>query len=84
MAGSRTLTSRMRRLGIVLVMAAIVTALSGVALATAGGQPTPLANPRRWPQARAPRPRPTSTWLGSCGLTRLPLVTRGTSTKGAR
>jgi hypothetical protein len=43
MAGSWTLTSRMRRLGIVLVMAAIVTALSGVALATAGGKPTPLA-----------------------------------------
>jgi|Tabmets5t2r1_1033131.scaffolds.fasta_scaffold01839_2 hypothetical protein len=68
MAGSGTLTSRMRRLGIVLVMAAIVTALSSVALATAGG------NPRRWPQARALRPRPTS----------FRLVTRSTSTKGAR
>jgi hypothetical protein len=46
MAGSGTLTSRMRRLGIVLVMAAIVTALA------ASRSPQPVA-----PTPLAPSPR---------------------------
>jgi hypothetical protein len=47
MVGSRVLTPRMRRLGALLVMTAIVTALSGVAPAAAGGKPMPLAPSQR-------------------------------------
>jgi hypothetical protein len=45
MVGSDLLASRVRRLGILLVMAAIATALSGAAPAAAGGKPMPAATP---------------------------------------
>ena len=47
MAGSRVLIPRVRRLGTLVVIAAITTALSGVTPATAGGKPTPLAPSER-------------------------------------
>lgn len=47
MAASRVLTPGVRRVGTLLVMAAIATALSGVAPAAAGGKPMPLAPSQR-------------------------------------
>jgi hypothetical protein len=43
MLGSRVLTRRARRLATLLVVAALATALSGVAPAAAGGKPMPAA-----------------------------------------
>jgi hypothetical protein len=47
MVGSPVLTSRVRRLGTLLVMAAIATALGGIAPAAAGGKPMPLTPTQR-------------------------------------
>jgi hypothetical protein len=43
MFGSRVLTRRARRLATLLVVAAMATALGGVAPAAAGGKPTPAS-----------------------------------------
>jgi hypothetical protein len=43
MLGSRVLTRRARRLGTLLVAAAMATALGGVAPAAAGGKPMPAS-----------------------------------------
>jgi Peptidase inhibitor family I36 len=55
MVGSDVLTPRVRRLGALLVMAALVTALSGVAPAAAGGKPMPAATPSQRSVAAADR-----------------------------
>jgi hypothetical protein len=47
MIPSCILTARLRRLGILLVMAAVTTALAGTAPAAAGGKPMPLAPGQR-------------------------------------
>jgi hypothetical protein len=55
MVGSDVLAPRVRRLGILLVMAAIATALSGAAPAAAGGKPMPAATPSQRSAAAADR-----------------------------
>jgi hypothetical protein len=55
MVGSDFLAPRVRRLGILLVMAAIATALSGAAPAAAGGKPMPAATPSQPSAAAADR-----------------------------
>lgn len=55
MVDSRVLHPRVRRLGTLLVMAAIATALGGVAPAAAGGKPMPAATPSQRSAAAADR-----------------------------
>jgi hypothetical protein len=55
MVGSRVLHPRVHRLGTLLVMAAIATALSGAAPAAAGGKPMPAATPSQRSAAAADR-----------------------------
>jgi hypothetical protein len=55
MVGSDVLTPRMRRLGTLLVTAAIATVLSGAGPAAAGGKPMPAATPSQRSVAAADR-----------------------------
>jgi hypothetical protein len=59
MLGSRALTRRARRLATLLVVAAMATALGGVAPAAAGGKPTPAG----WPPYLADAADPAVTTL---------------------
>jgi hypothetical protein len=60
MVGSRVLHPRVHRLGTLLVMAAIATALSGVAPVAAGGKPMPAATPSQRSVAAALTANPGS------------------------